>query len=79
MRSRVRSMRLMVLMARTLVALVSTAGAAMKVRTAKGLWPSDTLSMREHSVRLAAAGKRETVLVEEFIAMRSTETLAVAS
>jgi len=31
-------MRLMVLRARTLVALVRTAGATMKVRTAKGDW-----------------------------------------
>src|SRR2546423_8764764 len=38
MRSRVRSMRLIVLMASTLDALVNRAGAAINVSTAKGLW-----------------------------------------
>jgi hypothetical protein len=38
-------MRLMVLIASTLVALVNTAGAAMNVRTANGLWLNDVASM----------------------------------
>ena len=45
MRSRMRNIRLIVLSASTLEELVNSAGATMKVNTAKGLWVSDVGSI----------------------------------
>src|SRR5437868_7991458 len=73
-RSRVRSIRLIVLMARTLAAFVSTAGAAMKVRTANGDWPNDVVTITaDGGVRLPAAQGRTSLSGNQHLKLRRAD------